>query len=98
MREDVRLPYRAPRSNSFAERWVGTVRREILDHVLIFGHRHLEAVLSAFVEHYHEARPHQGLAQRCPGRKSVTVDVDRNAPVVRRDLVGGILHEYARAA
>jgi putative transposase len=58
----IRLPYRSPRANAFAERWVGTVRRECLDHLLIFGRRHLETVLAEFVEHYHEARPHQGLS------------------------------------
>jgi putative transposase len=43
--------------NSFAKRWAGTARREVLDHVLIFGRRHLERVLIEFIEHYHEARP-----------------------------------------
>jgi putative transposase len=53
----LRTPYRTPVANSFAERWVGTVRREALDHLLIFGQRHLEAVLAEFIEHYHRARP-----------------------------------------
>ena len=48
----VKTPVRAPRANAFAERWVGTVRRECLDHVLIFGRRHLEHVLDAYAEHY----------------------------------------------
>src|SRR5262249_56133265 len=62
----VRLPYRAPRANSVAERFVGIARRECLDHLLIFGRRHLERVLTAFLEHYHRARPHQGLEQQLP--------------------------------
>ena len=62
----VRLPVRAPRANSIAERFVGTARRECLDHLLIFGRGHLERVLSAFLEHYHRARPHQGLEQQLP--------------------------------
>jgi len=62
----VRLPVRAPRANSFAERFCGTARRECLDHLLIFGRGHLERVLSAFLEHYHRARPHQGLEQQLP--------------------------------
>src|SRR5215469_8024679 len=55
-----------PGRNAFAERWVGTARRECLDHLLIVGRRHLEYVLGEFVEHYHKARPHQGLGQRTP--------------------------------
>ena len=61
--EVIQLPYRRPVANSFAERWVGTARREVLDHLLIFGRRHLEAVLKEFLVHYHYARPHQGLGQ-----------------------------------
>ncbi len=64
--EVVRLPYRSPRANSFAEGWVGTARREVLDHLLIFGRQHLERVMIEFIDHYHQARPHQGLGQRRP--------------------------------
>jgi transposase InsO family protein len=95
--EVIRLPYRAPRANAFAERWVGTVRRECLDHLLIFGRRHLEAVLEKFVEHYHEARPHQGLGQRRPGQPS-TLMVLPHGDVERRDRLGGLLHDYCRVA
>ncbi len=64
--EIVRLPCRAPRANSIAVRFVGTGRRECLDHMLIFGRQHLERMLTDFIEHYHRARPHQGLEQRLP--------------------------------
>ena len=64
--EAIRLPYRTPVANAIAERWVGTLRRELLDHLLIFGCRHLEYVLREFVKHYEQARPHQGLGQRVP--------------------------------
>jgi putative transposase len=93
----IRLPYRRPVANSFAERWVGSVRRECLDHLLIFGRRHLEKVLGEFIEHYHQARPHQGLDQRqpCPPTGKIIV---MDGPVERRDRLGGVLHEYSRAA
>ena len=71
----IRLPYRTPVANSFVERWVGTARREALDHVLIFGRRHLERVLEEFLEHYHEARPHQGPGQRRPGEPADAAQV-----------------------
>ncbi len=97
--EIIRLPYRAPRANAFAERWVGTVRREVLDHLLVFGRRPLEVILREFVRHYHEARPHQGLGQRRPGDPSLAVSAHSSSgPVIRRDRLGGLLHEYSRAA
>ncbi len=68
--EVVKLPYRTPRANSIAERFVGTCRRELLDHLLIFSARHLEVVIKEFLVHYHQARPHQGLDQRCPNLSS----------------------------
>jgi len=52
----IRLPFRAPTANSYVERWVGTARREVLDHLLIFGPRQLERVLWEFIDHYHTAR------------------------------------------
>jgi putative transposase len=57
----VRTPVRAPRVNAFAERWVGSARRECLDHMLIFGRRHLQRVLRLYAEHYNRARPHRNL-------------------------------------
>ncbi len=97
--EIIRLPYRAPRANAFAERWVGTVRREVLDHLLVLGRRQLETMLREFVLHYHEARPHQGLGQRRPGEQTATPPVGSSSgPILRRDRLGGLLHEYGRAA
>jgi transposase InsO family protein len=93
----IRLPYRAPRANAFAERWVGTVRREALDHLLILGRRHLDHVLREYVDHYQRARPHQGLGQRIPGEALNSV-MPRSGRVARRDRLGGLIHEYSRAA
>jgi transposase InsO family protein len=95
--EVIHLPYRAPRANAFAERWVGTVRRECLDHILIFGRRHLEKALAEFVEHYHAARPHQGFGQRRPGQPSALIVLPQS-DMDRRDRLGGLLHDYHRVA
>ena len=95
--EVIRLPYGAPRSDCFAERWVGTVMRELLDHLLIFGCRHLDYMLREFVKHYEEARPHQGLGQRMP-RHSEPAGVSDTGPVRRRDRLGGLIHEHVRQA
>jgi len=75
--EVLKIPPRAPVANSFAERWVGTVRRECLDRLLIFGERHLRAVLGAYVGHYNSHRPHRSLAQRSP--------IPRPAPSISTD-------------
>jgi transposase InsO family protein len=91
----ILTPVRAPRANAFAERWVGTARRECFDNVIVVSRAHVEAVLREYVEHYNEARPHRGLALAQP----VTRPEPRaTGKVVRRDVLGGIIHEYERAA
>ncbi len=92
----VRTPVRAPRANAVAERWVGTARRECLDRLLILGQRHLEAVLREFVEHYNAARPHRALDLRPPLARERPVHP--TGEVVRRDRLGGLIHEYDRRA
>ena len=92
-------PIRAPRANAFAERWVRTVRTECLDWVLILGRRHLERVLGVYVEHYNRERPHRGLDLGAPiDSQSRAGGACRRGPVERRDLLGGLIHEYCRAA
>jgi putative transposase len=93
----IRTPVRSPRANSFAERFVGTLRRECLDHVLILGERHLREVLAEYVRHYNGHRPHQGLQQEAPLRQPGHV-VDITARVERRRVLGGLISEYRRAA
>src|SRR5215210_7653857 len=85
----VRTPVRAPRADAVAERWVGTVRRECLDRLLILGRGHLEAVLREFVAHYNVARPHRSLDLRPPlGRPQ---PIQSSGPIVRRDRLGGLI-------
>jgi transposase InsO family protein len=92
----VRTPVRAPRANAYAERWVRSVRAECLDWILIWNRRHLERVLAAYVDHYNSARPHRGIDLEIP---AVTDEVPlRTGPIERIDVLGGLIHEYRRAA
>ena len=92
----VKTPIRVPRANACAERWVRSVRTECLDWILIWNRRHLEGVLSAYVAHYNLARPHRGLDLEVP---AVTEEVPRPTGRIERvDVLGGLIHEYQRAA
>jgi putative transposase len=83
--------------NSYAERFVGTLRRECLDHMLILGERHLCGVLAEYVRHYNGHRPHQALQQAPPLREPGHT-VDFSARIERRQVLGGLVSEYRRAA
>jgi len=93
-------PVQAPRANAYAERWVRTVRAECLDWLLIVGRGHLEQVLRIYIEHYNRYRPHRALGLAAPDPRAglEVVGKDRQGRVRRRDLLGGLLHEYQRAA
>jgi putative transposase len=98
--EVICTPVRAPNANAFAERWVGTVRRECLDQLLIVGRQQLVRVLRRYVEHYNQRRPHRSLAHATP-EPSAGADPMTPAAVGqlrRRDVLGGLIHEYEYAA
>ncbi len=95
----IRTPIRAPRANVFAERFVRTVRGECLDHILIHGRRHLDRVLKAYVMHYVAERPHRGLRLASPaGSRTIAGHCLKQGTVSRRDVLGGLIHEYRWAA
>jgi hypothetical protein len=89
---------RTPRANAYAERWVGTVRREVLDRMLIFGGRQLRLVLAEYADHYNVHRPHRALGQAPPLGSGESAVVVPAGSVVRRDRLGGLIHEYAQVA
>jgi putative transposase len=97
----IRTPIRAPNANAYAERWVGSVRRECLDRLLIFSRRQREHVLHVYVRHYNEHRPHRALELRPPAApaeaRSRTQAPPAVAQVRRRQLLGGLIHEYKAA-
>ena len=93
-------PVQAPNANAYAERWVRTVRTECLDWLLIVGRGHLEEVLRVYVKHYNRHRPHRGVGLKPPDPSAGPTLVGEacRARVRRRDLLGGLLHEYQQAA
>ena len=100
----IKAPVQAPKARAHAERWVGSVRRECLDRLLIVGRRHLEHVVREYAQHYNTHRPHRSLDQRTPLAKP---PINEPAPraelpqldlLRRRDRLGGLLREYRIAA
>jgi putative transposase len=98
--EVLMTPVRAPRANAYAERWVGTVRRELLDRMLIFGRRQLVLVLAEYADHYNGHRPHRTLGQAPPlgSAEPEPAVIPPGGRVARRDRLGGLIHEYAQVA
>jgi putative transposase len=94
----IKTPVRAPRANAFAERFVGTARRECLDWLLIRNARHLERVHIEFVEHYNTARPHRGIDLDVPIPYVRAKPLDDSMNIQRVDRLGGVLREYSIAA
>jgi putative transposase len=93
----IQTPIRAPQANAYAERFVRTVRAECLDWLLILGRRHLERVLRCYSEHYNRERPHRALAL-LPPQPTDSGRPPTAGAVQRRDRLGGLIHEYHRAA
>jgi transposase InsO family protein len=93
----LKTPPRAPRANAFAERWIGGLRRELLDRILIVNARHLRGVPATYETHFNEHRPHRSLGQAAPLR-ALPDPVGDDVKVIRRDRLGGLIHEYAQVA
>ncbi|MBO3753011.1 integrase core domain-containing protein [Streptosporangiaceae bacterium NEAU-GS5] len=93
----IKTPPWAPVANCYAERWVGTVRRECTDRMLIFSEHHLRKVLAEYIQHYNAHRPHRSLGQRPPDPRCEVVDLEQTR-VTRRSVLGGLINEYAQVA
>ena len=96
--EVITTPPGAPQANAFAERWVRTVRHELLDRTLIWNQRQLHRLLDEFIEHYNDHRPHRGLHQRAPGDGADASVFDIGQPIQRTTTCAGLINEYRPAA
>jgi putative transposase len=94
----VRTPIRAPNANAYAERWVGTLRRECLDRILIVNRRQLDHVLRLYANHYNRHRPHRSLLLRPPDEPALAPGPARTPHICKRQLLGGLINEYRAAA
>ncbi len=94
----VRTPIRAPNANAYAERWVGTLRRECLDRILIINRRQLEQVLRVYTAHYNRHRPHRSLALQPPDEPTSAPGHAAIRHTQKHELLGGLINEYEAAA
>jgi transposase len=98
----IKTPPRAPRANAICERVVGTLRREVLDQMLIFNEKHLSKILTEYAEHYNDHRPHQSRGQRPPNVETTVTrpisDLADFRSVRRQPILGGLINQYHRAA
>lgn len=98
--EVVKIPPRSPRANAYSERWVRTARAEATDRILIAGPRHLRRILEEYAAHYNRHRPHRARNLRPPDHddSAAAPVADLTARIQRRNVLGGLIHEYERAA
>ena len=96
--EVLKTPYRAPKANAICERFLGSVRKEYLDHMLVFGERHLYRLVREYVTYFNQARPHQGLGHKIPQDFAGVVEKQRVGQIVAFPVLHGVHHNYQRAA
>jgi transposase InsO family protein len=96
--QPLRTAYRSPWQNGMAERWVGSLRRDLLDHVMVLNRKHLRRLLNEYVRYYHEDRTHLGLGKDTPGGRIPTSAPPSGHRVVSLPRLGGLHHRYTVAA
>ena len=94
----LRIPPRAPQANAYAERWIRTLRHELLDRTLIWNEKQLRRLLVECIEHYNSHRPHRGINQRAPNDTADVVAIGPGHPIERHTVCGGPINEYRTAA
>jgi putative transposase len=95
----LRTPYRTPQANAVCERFLGSVRRECLDHFLIFGEQQLSRVLRTYIAYFNQARPHQGIQQQLPDPLASSAPFsDQSGKICAAPVLGGLHYDYRRVA
>jgi transposase InsO family protein len=96
--EIIHTPFEAPRANAICERFVGSLRRECLEHMLVIGELQLIRVLKEYVSYFNPARPHQGIAQRIPALRVAPLGAPKTSRVIAYPVLNGLHHDYRWAA
>ena len=96
--QPIRTAFRSPWQNGIAERWVGSVRRDLLDHVIVLNRKHLRRLLNDYVRYYHEDRTHLGLGKDTPDRRVPACAPSNRHQVISLPRLGGLHHRYSVAA
>jgi transposase InsO family protein len=94
----IRTPFRSPRANAIAERWVKSARTECLDHMFVFNECHLRSALGEYVIYFNHWRPHRSIGQRAPCRSPQTASDQKGRKIIARPVLGGLHHVYELAA
>jgi transposase InsO family protein len=94
----IRTAFRSPWQNGVAERWVGSVRRDLLDHVIVLNQRHLRRLMKNYLRYYHEDRTHLGLGKDTPEGRVVASASPSGSKIISMPRLGGLHHRYTVAA
>jgi len=95
--QELKTPFRTPKAKAICERFMGSLRRECLDHTLIFHRRHLQQGVAEYVAYYNHDRPHQGIRQQIPDH-SDQLQINPSGKIITRLVLGGLHHTYSRVA
>ncbi len=94
----IRIAVRSPWQNGVAERFVGSCRRDLLDHVIVLNERHLKRLMNEYVRYYHDDRTHLGLGKETPAGRDAAHQTPMNTKIVSMPRLGGLHHRYDLAA
>jgi transposase InsO family protein len=95
--QELKTPYRTPRANGICERFMGSLRRECLDHVLFHDGKHVQRVVREYTAYYNQERPHQGIGQRIPNHYDLLKSKPTSGRIRSKVILGGLHHSYTRA-
>ena len=95
--KELKTPFRTPQANGYCERFMGSLRRECVDHILIRDDKHLRRVVMEYATYFNQERPHQGIGQRIPNQYDLTRSKPTRGPVTSKAILGGLHHSYSCA-
>jgi putative transposase len=95
--KELKTPYQTPQGNGICERFMGSLRRECVEHILIHDDKHLQRAVTEYATYFNQERPHQGIEQRIPDQYGLTRSKPMRGQIAARAILGGLHHSYSRA-